>query len=219
MKSLRDIFRELTGRPLSDKQLHRVEKAQQALGLRSSDAMMYMLLVLEMYVATLGDILAQIERSATTNKETMQDVADAAMERAATRTAPAMAQQVVDQVRVLSSATALEVRTKWIVAGVACTALVIGAAVAGGFYLGHRDAQAHGEKQFALGVKQALDTNAAAQWTATTQGKLAWQMYQDGTLTKLMHCSGPGWVEQNGNCYPFVLKNDGLYGWRMPRLD
>jgi hypothetical protein len=72
------------------------------------------------------------------------------------------------------------------------------------------------ESGTANGYQQAKDEKAAAAWANTPQGQQAYRFSQSGELDKLAKCSGKGWSIEKGWCFPFTVKDDGTYGWRLP---
>lgn len=49
-------------------------------------------------------------------------------------------------------------------------------------------------------------------WANTPEGQLAYQLAKAGSLRELASCSGHGWFERDGVCYPGARS----HGWRLP---
>ena len=69
---------------------------------------------------------------------------------------------------------------------------------------------------YAIGYEAARNKyeNAAAMasWANTPDGRLAYGLAKGGSLRELATCSGRGWVQREGMCYP----SSKTHGWRLP---
>jgi hypothetical protein len=80
---------------------------------------------------------------------------------------------------------------------------------------------AHGRGQregYAIGrdtAREKYETAAAmGSWANTPEGQLAYGLAKVGSLRELAMCSGHGWVEKDGVCYP----SGKAHGWRLPSV-
>lgn len=79
----------------------------------------------------------------------------------------------------------------------------------------------------AQGIAQTRDEELLLKkrdaWTETESFKLAYELYENGNLEKIIACNlAPGWYIKDNICYPAPTSEDGKrvnYGWKMPKLD
>jgi hypothetical protein len=94
---------------------------------------------------------------------------------------------------------------------------LIAAIIAGVAYSAHRIGWQDG-MQYGIGetLTRIHDQKARASWANTANGKLAYQLYQAGSIHKLAYCDQPGWTPAKKGmiCYPHHFKGL-LYGWQI----
>ncbi len=94
---------------------------------------------------------------------------------------------------------------------------VVLVAFVGGFRFGQSSGWEEGH---AAGYASAISNNADASWANTPSGQRALALDRQGSLSKLVECSQPGWriTMQKGDRLCFVDRApDGkLYGWTIP---
>lgn len=67
---------------------------------------------------------------------------------------------------------------------------------------------------FQAGKASALDVDKAASWGSTVAGVAAYRLWQGGDLEHLEKCDKPGWLIQQGGCFPHQ-ENGRVHGWRL----
>lgn len=96
---------------------------------------------------------------------------------------------------------------------------LIAAIIAGVAYGAHRIGWQDG-MQYGIGetLTRIHDQKARASWANTTNGKLAYQLYQAGSIHALATCNQPGWEVETQKvglvCLPTAMKGD-TYGWLL----
>jgi hypothetical protein len=63
---------------------------------------------------------------------------------------------------------------------------------------------------------QALGAKARGTWAESSEGLLAYELSQTGSIRVLAMCEGPGWEVRDGKCFPQPLHGQTVYGWRIP---
>jgi len=113
-------------------------------------------------------------------------------------------------------ASQAQIRTSAFWIGLAALGLVL-VAFAGGFRVGQGSGWKEGH---AAGYDTAHSEANAASWANTPNGQRALALDRQGSLSKLVECSQPGWriATQKGDRVCFVDRApDGkLYGWTIP---
>lgn len=96
---------------------------------------------------------------------------------------------------------------------------LVAALIAGVGYGAHRIGWRDG-MQYAIGktLTKIHDQKARASWANTTNGKLAYQLYQAGSIHELATCNQPGWDVETQKvglaCLPTAMKGE-TYGWLL----
>lgn len=102
----------------------------------------------------------------------------------------------------------------WAVFGALAGVLVAGSA---GYWLGHSSGREGG---LADGYRAARDEQAAASWANTPDGKLAFAMDQNGSLSMVEDCTNHGWKVETRNgqrtCLVQPAADGTTYGWALP---
>jgi hypothetical protein len=151
-------------------------------------------------------------------KTTAHDIADAAMESAATRQLNHISDKLATTAQHLFKQHALKISTGWITA-----AATLGIA----FFIATNMISYHYLKKtlyvqaYQDAYQAAADEQARASWANTETGKIAYQLAQVTDIKALATCQKPGsgwYIEkknQNKVCFP-ERKNSVITGWRIP---
>ncbi len=209
MDELDDSFALLLGRQPSDKERQNLYRVRDALKLKSNDAVWLLLMALEHYDTLYARYPALMVAAA---KEITKDVRETALAQAraaAAETTKALAHAVAAAATASAKKAAGAQMLKW---AMGCFLAAMGCIATIGWW-------AHGKGQregYAVGFEAARDKyeNAAAMasWANTPEGQLAYGLAKAGSLREIATCSGHGWVEREGVCYP----GSKTHGWRLP---
>jgi uncharacterized protein DUF6753 len=209
VSELDESFALLLGRQPSDQERQRLYRVRDALKLKSNDAVWLLLMVLEHYETL---YCRHPARLVTAVKEITKDVRETALAQAraaAAETTKALAHAVAAAATASAKKAAGAQMLKW---AMGCFLAALGCIATIGWW-------AHGKGQregYAVGYEAARDKyeNAAAlaSWANTPEGQLAYGLAKAGSLHDLATCSGHGWFERDGVCYP----SSKTHGWRLP---
>jgi len=209
VSELDDSFAVLLGRQPSDRERQNLYRVRDALKLKPTDAMWQVLMVLEHYETLYGRYPALIAEAARDVTKDIRETAAAQARAAVADTTRALAHAVAE------AATASAKR----VAGTQMLRWAMGCFLAAIVCISTIGRWAHGKGQregYEIGRETARERyeNAAAMasWANTPEGQLAYGLARGGSLRELATCSGRGWVERDGVCYP----SSKAHGWRLP---
>lgn len=209
MSDLDDSFALLLGRQPSDKERQRLYRARDALKLKSNDAVWLLLMALEHYDTLYSRYPALIAEVARDVTKDVRETALAQARAAVAETTKALANAVAGAATASAKKAAGAQMLKW---AMGCFLAATGCISTIGWW-------AHGRGQregYAVGYEAARDRyeNAAAMasWANTPEGQLAYGLAKAGSLRELATCSGHGWFERDGLCYP----SSKTHGWRLP---
>lgn len=213
---LSEAFLKIAGRPASDAELQAIYRAQSALGIKENDALITLLFALEHYRGLYSEIPQKIAEAGEAMESAARAQVDAVISSAVNEASGALTAKVAAVAGKIAGAKAAAERSKWlsIAAGVCAAALLL--AAGGGWMAGAGGKAAAVESARAAGLRDALDTKAAAAWTATDEGRVAYRMWRAGTLEQLTACRSPGWYVRDGYCFPGVDGAGNITGWRLP---
>lgn len=209
----KEVYKRLNGREATTEQVLKFERLVASLETTPGDAMLSVLVALDHYENLYSDIPAKISASSAAVLAEFKLAAEKTAGAAFKETQAINARALAD----IANRVAGEVSTtrmyQWVSGSVAVAAVCITLMA---WYL-HSSAfdtgMAAGQ---AAGYEQAKNQIAAAAWANTPQGQQAYRLAQTGELDKLTKCTGKGWKIEKGNCYPYEVKGEGTYGWRLP---
>jgi hypothetical protein len=188
-----EAYARLLGRAPTDAERAQIERIRDALDIPDNDALWTVLVALEYHRHLYAAIPASIHQAAQSARtEVRRDLSR--------EVAAAIASQTASGAR------------RWAVAAALAIAVTYAGGMSWAHHVGHQAGYAAGE---AAGYSSARDEQAAAAWSATPEGQLAYRMAQTGELAMLARCTKPGWRRDGSVCYPEATPT-GLYGWRMP---
>lgn len=116
-----------------------------------------------------------------------------------------LSKAVSDTLSSVASAIAVKSAVKWVLAGVALAGVLT---VTAG-WIGFSQGQKAGQAIAYATAKQGAIVNT---WVTTGEGQLAYRLYQAGSIRMLANCTGKGWKEKDGTCFPFPSENN-VHGW------
>lgn len=209
MNELEDSFALLLGRQPSDRERRNLYRVRDALKLKSNDAVWLLLMALEHYDTLFRRYPALMVAAAKEITKDVRETAAAQVRAAAAETTKALAHAVATAVTASAKKAAGAQMLKW---AMGCFLAATGCISMIGWW-------AHGKGQregYAIGYEAARERYengaAMASWANTPEGQLAYALAKAGNLRELATCSGHGWVEREGVCYP----SSKTHGWRLP---
>jgi hypothetical protein len=99
---------------------------------------------------------------------------------------------------------------------------LVGILIAGVGFGAHRIGWQDG-KQYGVGktLAQVHDQRIRASWANTSDGQLAYRLYQGGYLAELATCNAPGWKIETRSfgplCVPDPARDGSVYGWYLEK--
>ncbi|OYQ23900.1 hypothetical protein CHU93_16755 [Sandarakinorhabdus cyanobacteriorum] len=206
MLSVARSFEKYRGRPPERAELLRLLRIQEALQLRDDDALWAFVMLFDEYQSSASDLPERIREAASRAVAVTEQAA-----RAQVAVAVAGAQE--EALRAMKGAVKKAVNAvTWTQSFVwAMFFLVVVAVnmVVGGFYLQRISYEA--------GVRDATEvadeSNAAAKWARTEQGRRAYAYAASGQLDRWMYCTHPGFKVEGKLCFPAELNNGAKLGW------
>jgi hypothetical protein len=236
MKNVTSAFELLTGKAPNDLQLQTLHKLKQTLGIRDHDALWEVMIALQYHLDLFKEIPDAIREMAQELIENLKDASSSVnqdfessciaemdkainMIQAATKRFEAESQKNIsesqkdftksirnDSLSIMKDVSEKD-KLRWMsISFATCgVASLIFAGV--GFWLG-------GMK----GYNDAVDVNTKYHWSNTSNGKVAFRLYEGGDIHKLATCSGKGWKEKGNVCYPKAIqegKNFNTYGYQL----
>lgn len=131
-----------------------------------------------------------------------------------------LTQAVAASAEKVAAAASARTLAKWIGGGIViCCLCLIGTGLAA-YKLGKDSGMAQGIAQT---TDQELILKKRDAWTNTKDFKLAYNMYKNGSLEKILNCNfAPGWYVKDNICYPAPTNENGKkinYGWKMPNME
>jgi hypothetical protein len=209
VSELDDSFASLLGRQPSDRERQNLYRVRDTLKLKNNDALWLLLMTLEHYDTLYRRYPALIVAAAKEVTRDIRETAAAQARAAAADTTKALAHAVAEAATASAKKAAGAQMLKW---AMGCFMAATGCISTIGWWA-HSKGQRAG---YAVGYEAARDRyeNAAAMasWANTPEGQLAYELAKAGSLRELATCSGHGWVERDGVCYP----SSKTHGWRLP---
>lgn len=223
-KSIRESFKELTGRDITDVEIQRLMAGASALGVRNDDPMIMLLMLLEHYNGLYSKQPERIKNVAEKTLANIKETADAMTKQSVAEAQASMAKAIENTQKELTKSVAdATVKVAKSVAHGRSAALIGGSVItcAVSAILLMLVCLTVGEKNgFVKGYEQAKEEKAAYAWSNTKNGKLAYQLdlINPTTIPKIAGCSSDGWREEKRGgivmCYPHAVGND-IYGWQI----
>ena len=209
MNELDDSFAVLLGRQPSDRERQNLYRVRDALKLKNNDAVWLLLMTLEHYDTLYRRYPALMVAAAKEITTDVRETAAAQARAAAADTTKALAHAVATAATASAKKAAGAQMLKW---ATGCFLAAMGCISTIGWW-----ANGKGQREgYAIGYEAARERyeNAVAvdSWANSHEGQLAYELAKAGSLRELATCSGHGWVEREGVCYP----GSKAHGWRLP---
>jgi hypothetical protein len=190
-------FETLLGRKATDRERQKLYRVRDTLGVKSTDSLWTLLLVLEYYLALYEKLPQRIEDAARAAVALAKTTAEAQAKAAAAEVKRALTAGVLATVNDIAGTATLKDVLKWVAMTVLTLSVVI---VAVGRWAFNRGA-GEGHAQAAQVAMQDRERRAAeASWASTADGRLAYDLAKAGMLHDMVTCSGRGLLARDGWC-------------------
>jgi hypothetical protein len=190
-------FETLLGRKATDGERQKLYRVRDALGVKSTDSLWTLLLVLEYYLALYEKLPQRIEDAARVAVAHAKATAEAQAKAAAAEVKRALTAGVLATVNDMARAATLKDILKWVAMTVLTLSVVI---VAVGRWAFNRGA-GEGHAQAAQAALQDRERRVAeASWASTADGRFAYDLAKAGMLHDMVTCSGRGLLARDGWC-------------------
>ena len=197
MSSPDAAFETLLGRKATDRERQKLYRVRDTLGVKSTDSLWTLLLVLEYYLALYEKLPQRIEDAARAAVALAKTTAEAQAKAAAAEVKRALTAGVLATVNDIAGTATLKDVLKWVAMTVLTLSVVI---VAVGRWAFNRGA-GEGHAQAAQVAMQDRERRAAeASWASTADGRLAYDLAKAGMLHDMVTCSGRGLLARDGWC-------------------
>jgi hypothetical protein len=211
VSDLNDSFALLLGRQPSDRERQNLYRARDALKLKPTDSVWLLLMALEHYETLYRRFPALIADAAKNVTKDIRETAVAQARAAMADTKKALAHAVAEAAAASAKRVAGTESLKWamgcFLAATVCISMI-------GWWA-HGRGQREGYAAGRDAAREKYETAAAmASWANTPEGQLAYGLAKVGSLRELAMCSGHGWVEKDGVCYP----SGKAHGWRLSSI-
>lgn len=215
MSDIRQAMKLIGGVESTPQQQQRVQAIAHSLGIATNDAMFPILVALDVYHGAFSALPAKAREAADNAAKNAADrsieVINLSVAKAVMNLGPKVSDAIV---KVANDINQVD-KWKWI--GGVVVAVALAFTMFGWFV--HATGYSSGfDGGRAEGYKQAADEKAAAAWANTTQGRLAFEVAQAGSLEQLAYCNGKGWRLSKGTCSPQPVtegKDLMVYGWQV----
>lgn len=204
-----DAFEAAWQRKATPEEADRLDHIQAVLDVRDNDAILLLMIVLELYHGLYSAMPERIKEAAHTAareaKETTRQLANTAAQLAHND----LVGQLGNAVNQVAAEAARKQQWKALGMGIGTAAITLLITGCLAFHQGT-------EAGFGQGFKAARHEAAAASWANTPEGQLAYRLALVGSLQRLAKCSEPGWKVSNGVCLPYSAPDRSLHGWVIP---
>jgi len=215
VSDLDDAFTRLLGCQPTDEDRQALYRARDALRLKSTDAVWYLLMALQHYETLYKRIPNQIADAARDVTRAARATAEAEAKAAMADTQKTLA-TAVHRAAVESARHAAGARLfKWVSLAVSIVAVSL---VVVGWWQFKRGEAAGADRAENLAKKTCERATAAAAWVGSPEGRLAYELARVGSLHDLATCSGRGAVARDGWCMVQPERGKPLR-WRLPAGD
>jgi hypothetical protein len=204
-------FEKLVGRRATDGERQRLYRVRDTLGIRSTDALWTLLLVLEHYLALFETLFRTFEHTASTTIAGAKATAEAQAKAAAAEMKRALTAGVLATVNATARAATVKDILKWVGMTVLTLSVVIMAVGRWAFKRGAAEEQARAAQ---VGMQDRERRVAEASWASTADGRLAYDLAKAGMLHDMVTCSGRGLLARDGWCIA-PGERGRPYRWRL----
>ena len=169
----------------------------------NNDAIWSVVMVLGHYLTLYEKIPTLIEEAAATTLDVFRATAETTHEAAAESAKADLAKAVATSAQQVARDVAGKQRVQWQMLMVALCLFCFSALSLLMYSLGSDAGQKRG---YVTGYEIAKDEKAAASFAATPYGQRAYKLARQTDITPIARCSRPGWVIEEGMCYPHAAK-------------
>jgi hypothetical protein len=212
MSSPEVAFEKLVGRRATDGERQKLYRVRDTLGVKSTDAVWTLLLVLEYYLALYETFPQRLEVAARTAVAGAKATAEAQAKAAAAEVTRALTAGVLATVNDTVRAATLKDILKWVATTVLTLSVIIVAVGMWAFKRGAVEAQARAAQ---VAMQDREHRIAEASWVNTADGRLAYDLAKAGMLHDMVTCSGRGLFARDGWCIAQGERGR-PYRWRLP---
>jgi cbb3-type cytochrome oxidase subunit 3 len=212
MSSPEMAFEKLVGRRATDGERQKLYRVRDTLGVKSTDAVWTLLLVLEHYLALYETFPQRLEDAARTAVAGAKATAEAQAKAAAAEVKRALTAGVLATVNDTARAATVKDILKWVAMTVITLSVVLVAVGMWAFRRGAAEAQARAAQVATQDRERRI---AETSWVNTVDGRLAYDLAKAGMLHDMVTCSGRGLLARDGWCIAQGERGR-PYRWRSP---
>jgi len=214
MSSPEVAFEKVAGRQATDSERQTLYRVRDALGIKTTDEVWTLILVLEYYKALYETIPKKIADAANEAVAAAKAAAEAQAKVAVAEVRRALTAGVLKTVNDTAKGAMVKDIMKWVAIAVLSLSAVVSAV---GYWAFSRGA-AEGQNRAAKLAEQDRERRAAeSSWASTPDGRLAFDLAKAGILHDVVTCSGRGLSTRDGWC--FAQGERGRpYHWRLPEF-
>ena len=204
-------FETLLGRKATDGERQKLYRVRDTLGVKSTDAVWTLLLVLEYYLALYEKFPKRLEDAARTAVAGAKETAEAQAKAAAAEVKRALTASVLATVNDIAGAATLKDILKWVAMTVLTLSVILMAVGRWAFKRGAAEGQARPAQVATQDRERRI---AEASWVNTADGRLAYDLAKAGMLHDMVTCSGRGLLARDGWCIAQGERGR-PYRWRL----
>jgi hypothetical protein len=204
-------FETLLGRKATDGERQKLYRVRDTLGVKSTDALWTLLLVLEYYLALYEKLPKRLEDAARTAVAGAKVAAEAQAKAAAAEVKRALTAGVLATVNDIAGAATLRDILKWVAMTVITVSVILMAVGRWAFKRGAAEGQARAAQVATQDRERKI---AEASWVSTADGRLAYDLAKAGMLHDMVTCSGRGLLARDGWCIAQGERGR-PYRWRL----
>jgi hypothetical protein len=202
------------GRQPSDRERQDLYRTRDALKLKNDDALWLLLMALGHYETLYRGFPALISEAAKSTLAHVKDAAEAELKASTSATKQELTAALVRIAERATPGTPKAAVLRWaflcLATSVVCLCFV--------GWFSHRQGSAAGRSRgWAEARRACADENIAAAWANTADGQLAHALARAGSIRVLPNCSGRGWVQKGGICFPCASRGP-VSPWRVPSI-
>lgn len=203
-----DVFEGLNKRKPTTEEKLKFERLVATLETTPNDAMLSVLVAFEHYKTLYETIPNKINGAVTDTLKSVNEAAKKQAELAVAETQKDLAKAVAEASQKVAKSVAHRQTAQWVLLTATGVFAILIFTIIISFDLGS-------EKGYAEGYAKARDEKAMASWANTQQGQQAYKLAQNGSLDKLVNCTGKGWQIEKKMCFPYGVEGEGTYGWQI----
>ena len=212
MSTNETLFEKLVGRQPTNREMERLQRTRDALGLKDNDAIWLIMIAFGHYDTLYRQIPAQIVGAAEEVMKQTKNAADAVYDATAKRAEADLIRTVSRSVEKMTTRTASKKRWQWIAGCTAVSALMFVLVGAFSYWTGQDAGYASGQAQ---GYREAWNEEAALSWANTKEGQIARSLAKVVSFRDLAVWS-INRLQRSGSRCTASSKRGSSYAWRIP---